>query len=92
MQKLLENDPVLTSAEAAAYLGITRRTLESWKSRNIGPNWIVYSRCAHRYRLSVLNAFLLTREHQTTRYPALSGGRFPVIKYGRHNSSAVDVP
>jgi hypothetical protein len=35
-----EDEPLLTDAEAAGWLGVSPATLRSWRCRGIGPNFI----------------------------------------------------
>lgn len=50
----LNINPVLKQHEAASVLGVSPRTLESWRHRGGGPKYLkISSRCI-RYRLSDL--------------------------------------
>jgi predicted DNA-binding transcriptional regulator AlpA len=55
-------DPLLNPAEAAALLGISPTTLQTWRAKQRYP--LAYVKVGHlvRYRLSALNAFLADRE------------------------------
>lgn len=55
--------PVLTTAEAADYLGLPKGTLEVWRSRarKGGPPFVRLGRTI-RYRVAALDAFLLEQE------------------------------
>lgn len=60
----LSPDTPLTPMEAAAYLGVTRRTLNMWRHLRRGP---VYSRIGPntvRYRVRDLDAFVAARVHK----------------------------
>ena len=56
-------DPLLTPPEAAAYLGVTERTLSVW--RCVGRYDIQFVKVGRlvRYRKSALDAFLDRRTH-----------------------------
>ena len=51
-------DRLLTQAEAAEFLNVQSRTMESWRLRGTGPRFIRYSPRAIRYRPADLHAFL----------------------------------
>jgi hypothetical protein len=52
-----DHDPQLTSKQAAEFLNIKERTLESWRARKIGPRFVGYSAKCVRYPLSGLKAW-----------------------------------
>lgn len=52
---------MLTTAEAAAYLGVAKNTLEKWRSYSDGPAYIKISRHCVRYHPSDLEAFVAER-------------------------------
>ncbi len=58
-------DRYLTTSEAAAFTGFSRRTLEAWRSarRRAGPPFSVISGKA-RYRLSDLRGFMEATRRQ----------------------------
>jgi hypothetical protein len=87
---LLTNDPLLPVKAAATYLGVHPAVLDRWRSRNIGPSYVRLPVGTIRYRLSMLNAFVLMREQQTTRLPALARGRFPVPRYTHNRRPSED--
>jgi hypothetical protein len=62
-------DQHLTQSEAALFLRIEPRTLESWRSRGCGPRFVAYSKRCIRYRLSDLKAWVAEREN----FPQASG-------------------
>lgn len=65
----------LTVTETARYLKIPQQQLWRWRSKNIGPAYIELPGKANvRYRLSVLNAFMLVRQRQTFRMPRIARG------------------
>lgn len=50
---------LLTTAEAATYLSLSPRTLESWRSKLVGPKYIKpEGRAAVRYRTSDLEEWI----------------------------------
>ena len=49
---------LLTEAEAAAYLRLTRRALQAWRYQGRGPRFVKISRRAVRYRLGDLDSFI----------------------------------
>jgi hypothetical protein len=49
---------VVGSSEAARFLGVEHRTLESWRRLRKGPRFIRYSARCVRYRLQDLQAWL----------------------------------
>jgi predicted DNA-binding transcriptional regulator AlpA len=53
--------PLASTAEVAAMLGIPSKTLVEWRSRSIGPEYLKVGRYV-RYRWSAVNAWLDTRE------------------------------
>jgi excisionase family DNA binding protein len=50
--------PLLTIAEVAELLGVSERTLETWRYRGRGPAFIRVGKKVVRYRLSDVEAFL----------------------------------
>lgn len=59
---LVRRVPALTTEEAAAFLGVDVRVLESWRRRKTGPPWREYpsgrgTRPVVRYRLDELLAY-----------------------------------
>jgi hypothetical protein len=56
------NDPLLSEQQAASFLGVKPTTLQVWRStRRYGLGYIKVGRLV-RYRQSVLQAFLASRE------------------------------
>jgi len=51
-------DPLLTTEQAAAYLGTTQRTLEGWRYEGAGPMFVKLRGRMVRYRPSDLQAFV----------------------------------
>lgn len=63
-------------------LGMTSHQLALWRAKRIGPAWVTLPDIATvRYRRSVINAFRLLRQEQTTRLPALSRGKIPLLHH-----------
>ena len=54
-------DRLVTTAEAAAVLGLSPRTMEGMRRRGDGPAFVVLSRNAVRYRQGVLRAWIDSR-------------------------------
>ncbi len=52
-----DQDSLLSTAEAAAVLGVPHRTLEGWRLRGTGPRFVRMPR-AVRYRRSDLDAWV----------------------------------
>ena len=51
-------EPLLTTSEAATYLGTSPRTLEDWRLRGGGPMYRKVGRRLVRYRAADLEAFV----------------------------------
>jgi len=62
---------VIDQNAAAQYLDVEPRTLEAWRSRGIGPQFVRYSRRCVRYRVSDLERWV---ETHLVRAPIDSGG------------------
>lgn len=52
----LDNDPFLTTNEAARFLSLSTKTLEAWRLQRYGPAYVKFGRSV-RYRLSSLESF-----------------------------------
>ena len=67
----IPQDPnsLLLPSEVAAILGVSRRTLEGWRLRGGGPAFVQISARACRYRKSVLQAWISSRERKSTSDP-----------------------
>ena len=50
--------PLLTTEAAARQLGVSPRTMEGWRSRGGGPQYVSISRNVVRYRASDLDAWV----------------------------------
>lgn len=60
----------LTTPQAADYLGLSRYTLEVWRSRGDGPQYLKLGRSV-RYRVDDLDAFAeQAARHHTSEVPA----------------------
>jgi hypothetical protein len=63
----LENDRLFTEDEAAAFLSVSVRTLQSWRCRRSdGPQFIRYSGRAIRYARADLVAWVAARRVSST--------------------------
>ena len=58
MRKLFSSDEALKEKEAAKYLRLSCRTLQAWRLKDLGPNFIRISLRAVRYRKSDLDKWL----------------------------------
>jgi hypothetical protein len=54
----MQADEMLNQEEAAQFLHVQPRTLESWRQRRIGPRFVRYSMRCVRYRAQDLQAWL----------------------------------
>jgi len=54
----MQADGMLNQEEAAQFLHLQPRTLESWRQRRIGPRFVRYSMRCVRYRAQDLQAWL----------------------------------
>ncbi len=55
-------ETLLNESEASTLLGLTRRALQSWRQKGLGPNYIkISSRCI-RYRKSDIKEWLESKE------------------------------
>jgi len=57
----MQTDPLLTPAQVATLLQVKVTTLEAWRSRRTGPNWIRLGegkRAAIRYQQSAIDTYL----------------------------------
>lgn len=64
--KDLNPDPLLTEAEAAAYLNYRPRTLASWRLSGRGPRFLAVSRTSVRYRRSDLDEWIESKVRRST--------------------------
>lgn len=67
-----QNDPLLTTPDAAHLLGLSPRTLESLRLRGGGPAFIAVTAKAVRYRRRDLEDWILTRRRTSTSDPGHS--------------------
>ena len=58
---LLDPEPLLTAPEVGCWLGVSPKTLESWRSAGGGPRYVRLSRKAVRYRRDDVKAFIEAR-------------------------------
>lgn len=67
---------LLTRTEAAAFLGVSPKTLDCWAWRRRGPKFVKVGRLA-RYRVQDLNAYVEAnaREGEPARVRAMGGVR-----------------
>lgn len=49
---------VMDEIDAATFMGISRKTLQTWRSRRMGPPYVRVARKCIRYRKSDLQAYL----------------------------------
>ena len=54
---MMATEQHLTPNEAAAHLGISPRTLQSWRRKGVGPVYLKLTAKLVRYPLSTLRAF-----------------------------------
>lgn len=50
--------PLMTTAEAAAYLNFPEKTVKDWRRRGIGPAYIKINGAQVRYRLRALDEWI----------------------------------
>lgn len=55
----------LTETELAKRWGLTTRTLQGWRAKNLGPAWIVIGRNTIRYRMEDVIAYEKDRIKET---------------------------
>lgn len=84
-------DKLVDTHYAAAYLGIASQTLNTWRARGIGPEYIYLSpagktKAGVRYKLSVLETFHVQWKIETKRNPQKTGTtrleetRYPFVR------------
>jgi len=61
MRRKMETEELLAEREAAKFLKQSHRTLQQWRWRHVGPNYVKSGRNV-RYRLSELLKFLEKNE------------------------------
>ncbi|WP_223303399.1 helix-turn-helix domain-containing protein [Aeromicrobium tamlense] len=47
----------MTSADAAAHLGVAEGTVSSWRARGVGPRHLTLARRVHLYRAEDLDSW-----------------------------------
>ena len=67
--KVINEDPVLDTLDAAAYLGLLPSRLEKWRQRDEGPIYLRYEDDSVRYELSELVVFRTAHRVRPTRQP-----------------------
>ena len=68
MTTITDERRVLTTHHAAEYLGVSRRTVEDWRRRGVGPRYAKVGR-AVRYRVEDLDAWLASRSVDNSQVP-----------------------
>ena len=66
MTNLDHPESLLTPAEAARFLHISERTLEGWRTRGGGPDFVAISPRCVRYGPAVLREFVAARTQTST--------------------------
>jgi predicted DNA-binding transcriptional regulator AlpA len=61
--------PLLREKEAAAFLGLTPRALQSWRTQGYGPRFVRISGACIRYRPQDLDAWVASRLRESTSEP-----------------------
>lgn len=67
----LSSQHVVDTKQAALYLGLSKNTLEAWRSRGGGPAYIKYPR-AVRYRITDLDEFMANGVRSNTSQSGVS--------------------
>lgn len=62
----METSPWMTRDQAAAYLGLSKKTLDKWACTGDGPAFFRPSRRITRYHRAVLDAWLLQTSRRHT--------------------------
>jgi predicted DNA-binding transcriptional regulator AlpA len=57
----LHDEQLLTTEQVAAITGLSKRTLEGWRQRRQGPDYIPLSTKVVKYRWGTLRAFIESR-------------------------------
>lgn len=65
LRQTMTNSTFLDTIEAARYLGLQKTTLEAWRCRGDGPQFVKLGR-AVRYRQADLDAWIDSRIRQNT--------------------------
>lgn len=55
---------LLTAKQVAEILGVTTRTLDSWRLKGGGPDYVTLARNAIRYRETAVEEFISSRERK----------------------------
>lgn len=64
---------LMTPYDAASYLSVSRRTLDAWRYRGNGPDYVRISARCIRYRSSDLKEFADTRLTSSTAEASVRG-------------------
>lgn len=64
--------PLLDGVAAAAFLGVSKRTLENWRTKGGGPRYLKLTERLVRYRVADLTLWLAAREFGNTAEEATS--------------------
>jgi len=73
-QSALASSPLLDGSAAGAFLGVSKRTLENWRTHGGGPRYLKLTERTVRYRVSDLTLWLAEREFGSTAEEAARGG------------------
>lgn len=57
-RKRPSHEPLMTTAEAAAYLHFPEKTVKDWRRRNVGPVYIRINGAHVRYRVRDLDEWI----------------------------------
>jgi hypothetical protein len=68
---------IMTVRETAAYLGLTKSTLDGWRCRGAGPIFLKLGK-AVRYRVEDLDAFVAANVRTSTSSSSAADPRKPV--------------
>lgn len=49
---------LLDEREAGRYLGVSPRTLRTWREKNVGPDFHIFSKVTIRYDINDLDSFI----------------------------------
>ena len=60
------DDDLLTTLMLAAWLGISKQSLEGWRSKGLGPRFVALTPSMIRYRRGDVRAWLRERSHYCT--------------------------
>jgi hypothetical protein len=72
--KIINEDPVLDTLDAAAYLGVQPSRLQKWRQRDEGPIYLSYEGDYIRYELSELVVFRAAHRVRPSRHVHVKRG------------------